>query len=156
MLFRSRRSASGTGGLSPRHATSAAYERPSSAPVAGVVPLQTSSTAPLLSGGGALGSVEDRLRIVKRNRTRDDDLTRSPPSPRAAESLSAASGPTPSDVSVSASMGPGVVPPVSAYPTFDTSRLPKHEQHVMDALVHEFIGVFFFPPPEGANAKGVK
>ncbi|KAK7202272.1 hypothetical protein NESM_000298700 [Novymonas esmeraldas] len=143
MLFRSRRSNSGGGGgLSPRHVPSPVYERPSSAPVASVVQPQTSNGV-----AGGLHSVEERLRIVKRNRTRDEDLARTPPSPQVQEVVASDSAsshlPLGHDTN---SPSLGSVPPSSAYPTFNTSRLSKHEQHVMDAMVREFTEVLFFAP----------
>ncbi|AYU84031.1 hypothetical protein LDHU3_36.8890:CDS1 [Leishmania donovani] len=147
MLFRSRRSTASAGGLSPRHVVSPSYERPSSAPVAGVVPLNPSTSVPILPISGSVGglhSVEDRLRIVKRNRTRDDDLTRTPPSPRLQEALAITSDPSYPEVNASPSVTAGTAPPCAAYPTFSMARLPKHEQHVMDAMVREFTEVLFF------------
>ncbi|KAG5489074.1 hypothetical protein JIQ42_00696 [Leishmania sp. Namibia] len=149
MLFRSRRSRSSSGGLSPRHAGSLAYKRPSSAPVAGVVPPQPSTSAPVLPISGSLAgihSVEDRLRIVKRNRPCDDDLTRTPPSSRLQEVLTVTSDSSYPLVNVSTSVTVGTVPPCAAYPTFNLSRLPKHERHLMDAMVRELTEVLFFAP----------
>ncbi|CAJ1013149.1 hypothetical protein Q4I28_008462 [Leishmania naiffi] len=147
MLFRLRRSRSSTEGLSPSHVAPPSNERPSSAPVAGMVPLQPNTSAPILPISGPVGglhSVEDRLRIVKRNRTRYDDLARTPLSPRLQEALSITSGSSSPEGKASTSVTAGTAPPCAAYPTFNMSRLPKHEQHVMDAMVHELTEVLFF------------
>ncbi|KAG5464489.1 hypothetical protein LSCM1_00679 [Leishmania martiniquensis] len=149
MLFRPRRSRSSSGGLSPRLDGSPSYERPSSAPVAGVVPLQPSTSAPIVPGSGPLTgihSVEDRLRIVKRNRNRDDDLARTTPSSRLQEAFTIASDASYPLVKASTSATAGTAPPCAAYPTFSLTRLPKHERHLMDAMVREFTEVLFFSP----------
>ncbi|KAG5490808.1 hypothetical protein JKF63_00930 [Porcisia hertigi] len=148
MVFRSHQSSPGIGGLSPRHAVSPSYERPKSAPVAGVVPLQHNISVPTLHISGATSgphTVEDRLRIVKRNRTRDDDSTRTHLSPRSHEAFTISDFSYPNEC-VSSPGTAGTAPPCAAYPTFNMSRLSKHEQHVMDALVRECTEVLFFPP----------
>lgn len=81
-----------------------------------------------------VSDVEKRLCIVKRNRMRhiydgtegnDEDVTQmSPPTP-----------PLP----------PAIAPPCPAYPTFDLVRTPKHEQHLIEALVAELTDVIVFP-----------
>jgi hypothetical protein len=168
MLFRSRRSSSGA--VSPRQSPSfaatvgnfapsgpTAFERPSSAPVAGAVPLQQSSSTPVFANAKAdeVRSVEDRLNIIKRSRTassaktyvsRDPDS--SAPVLRPPDMLSHSVDPSPSDFGgQNSTVAPrvGVAPPCSSYPTFSLAKLPKHEQHIMDALLNEFTEVLFFP-----------
>ncbi|KEG13877.1 hypothetical protein DQ04_00741210 [Trypanosoma grayi] len=43
---------------------------------------------------------------------------------------------------------PSVDPPCAAYPTFDLSRLSKHEQHIVEALVAEIADAIAFPGAE--------
>lgn len=175
MLFRSRRSS--TGAVSPRQSSAftatvnnfapagggpSAFERPSSAPVAGAVPLQpSSSSAPGFATArpDEAQTVEDRLSIVKRSRTvssakpyaaRDPDS--SAPVLRPPDLLAHSTDPAGAEGREQAravvQWNTGVAPPCSAYPTFSTVKLPKHEQHVMDALLHEFTEVLFFPKSE--------
>lgn len=185
MIFRSRRSSSGA--VSPRQsptyaatvnnfspaASAGGFERPSSAPVAGLVPQQP--------GGGGAGSsmgsptttasakpddahsVEDRLSIVKRSRTASSSAGAGKPhttresagaapallSPDSSPIVTAGLSPVESsDWAAVALPNTGVKPPCSAYPTFSTAKLPKHEQHVMDALMREFTEVLFFAKSE--------
>lgn len=194
MLFRSRRTS--TGAVSPRQSsafvaavgnfapsTSAPYERPSSAPVAGAEPLQPSSGAlafatitpsPVSTGAAPFGSktddvqsVEDRLNIVKRSRATSataksyatSDPDSSAPVLRSSEEALDTVEPSLGDFSnkaaavaataAAATSERGVTPPCSSYPTFSMAKLPKHEQHVMDALLNEFTEVLFFPKSEG-------
>ncbi|GET93745.1 unspecified product [Leishmania tarentolae] len=147
MFFPSRRSSSSTGGLSPRYVPSPSYERPSSAPVSGAMPLNHSTSVPILPISSSVGgphSVEDRLRIVKRSRTRNDDLARTPLSLGMQEAFTIASNPSYPETKPSPSVSAGTAPPCAAYPTFSMARLPKHEQHVMDAMVRDFTEVLFF------------
>ncbi|KPI87051.1 hypothetical protein ABL78_3863 [Leptomonas seymouri] len=173
MLFRSRRSNNG-GLASPSSSSTFAatvgnfslggptgYERPSSAPVAGAVPLQPSGNEAVFVSvkPDEVQNVEDRLNIIKRSRT-----VSSAKQLAARESDSSAMGfrssvldprsvdPPTSELggeAAAAVPNTGLTPPHRMYPTFSLAKLPKHEQHVMDALLREFTEVLFFPKNEG-------
>ncbi|RNF05789.1 hypothetical protein TraAM80_04322 [Trypanosoma rangeli] len=90
-------------------------ERPASAPTAGGAP-----------------RVEHRLHLVKRNGM---SLTPEPPEEKC-------------DLSprlYTISLPPAVEPPCAMYPAFDVSRLSKHEQHIVEALVAEVADAIAFP-----------
>ncbi|KPA81820.1 unspecified product [Leptomonas pyrrhocoris] len=169
MLFRSRRNSGGGGAISPRQSSTlvgnfapggpTAYERPSSAPVAGVVPLQpNSSTALAFASPKAdeVQNVEDRLSIVKRSRTAsaakpfaNRDSGSAAAMLHSPDFIQRSVDPSPSGLGGAVAANTGVVPPCSSYPTFNLTKLPKHEQHVMDALLSEFTEVLFFRRSEG-------
>ncbi|KAH9578203.1 hypothetical protein LSM04_007970 [Trypanosoma melophagium] len=106
-------------------------ERPSSAP---------STNSSTTNNSYDITRVEQRLRIVKRSRARRTPdmsyiLSNSSPSP----------APLPASLIGVVPMPPAVDPPCGAYPMFDLSRRPQHEQNIIEALVTEMTDAIAFP-----------
>ena len=76
------------------------------------------SSAPAASTQETLSLVEQRLRIVKRNRTRNVEET---------------------------AIISGTAPPVCGYPVFDLTRPSKSEQQAVEVVVREVLDCILFP-----------
>ncbi|ORC85561.1 uncharacterized protein TM35_000341730 [Trypanosoma theileri] len=133
MIFRSRKySLSPNDVGSPSSYSKVRRERPSSAPSTG--------SSGNYNNSYDIPRVEQRLRIVKRSRARQTpDMSYIPSnnSPSPSPSLVSSLGAVP--------MPPAVDPPCVAYPMFDLSRLPQHEQNTIEALVTEITDAIAFP-----------
>lgn len=83
-----------------------------------------------------LSLVEQRLRIVKRNRSRSTDE---------GESGSVGASPVPSSLSSpSFALPPSVAPLVSNFPAQDLTAIPKHDKAQLEAMVSDVVLALFF------------
>ncbi|RNF14757.1 uncharacterized protein Tco025E_05717 [Trypanosoma conorhini] len=116
MLFGSKRDNVASGGAASHVGYKDAYrERPVSAPAS-----------------GSASRVEQRLRLVKQHTmywTPEPPGEEFHPSPRL----------------YATALPPAEEPPCAMYPAFEVSRLSKHEQHIVEALVAEVADAIAFP-----------